>query len=52
MLKVLVGYPSATEEFVIVERMTGALQAVQRVLTTEQLVALQNRWTRCLWTRR
>jgi MoxR-like ATPase len=43
MLKVLVGYPSATEEFVIVERMTGALQAVQRVLTTEQLVALQNR---------
>jgi MoxR-like ATPase len=24
MLKVLVGYPSQTEEFVIVERMTGA----------------------------
>ena len=41
MLKVLVGYPSATEEFVIVERMTAALQAVQKVLTTEQLVALQ-----------
>jgi MoxR-like ATPase len=41
MLKVLVGYPSATEEFVIVERMTGMLQAVQRVLTTEQLVGLQ-----------
>jgi MoxR-like ATPase len=41
MLKVLVGYPDATEEFVIVERMTGALQAVQRVLTTEQLLALQ-----------
>ncbi|MCB0070971.1 MAG: AAA family ATPase, partial [Caldilineaceae bacterium] len=32
MLKVLVGYPTATEEFVIVERMTGALQQVQRVL--------------------
>src|SRR5881275_1951613 len=34
MLKVLVDYPSATEEFVIVERMTGAIQAVQKVLTT------------------
>lgn len=41
MLKVLVGYPSPTEEFVIVERMTGALQAVQKVLTTEQLMGLQ-----------
>ncbi|HQV93438.1 MAG TPA: MoxR family ATPase [Anaerolineales bacterium] len=41
MLKVLVGYPSATEEFVIVERMTAALQAVRKVLTTDQLVALQ-----------
>lgn len=41
MLKVLVGYPDSTEEFVIVERMTSALQAVQKVLTTEQLVQLQ-----------
>jgi MoxR-like ATPase len=41
MLKVLVGYPTPTEEFVIVERMTGALQAVQEVLTTEQLVEMQ-----------
>jgi MoxR-like ATPase len=41
MLKVLVGYPSPTEEFVIVERMTGMLQAVQHVLTTEQLLDLQ-----------
>jgi MoxR-like ATPase len=41
MLKVLVGYPSQTEEFVIVERMTGALQAVQRVIDTGQLLALQ-----------
>ena len=41
MLKVLVGYPTATEEFVIVERMTSALQAVQRVLTTSQLIQLQ-----------
>jgi MoxR-like ATPase len=42
MLKVLVGYPSATEEFVIVERMTGMLQAVQKVLTAEQLLGLQH----------
>ena len=41
MLKVLVGYPSSTEEFVIVERMTGMLQAVQQVLTTDQLLDLQ-----------
>jgi len=41
MLKVLVGYPSTTEEFVIVERMTNALQAVQKVLSTDQLVLLQ-----------
>jgi MoxR-like ATPase len=43
MLKVLVGYPSETEEFVIVERMTGMLQAVQRALTTEQLLGLQQK---------
>ena len=41
MLKVLVGYPSSTEEFVIVERMTGMLQTMQKVLTTKQLLALQ-----------
>lgn len=41
MLKVLVGYPSPTEEFVIVERMTGTLAAVQKVLSTDQLQALQ-----------
>src|SRR5574341_1371245 len=41
MLKVLIGYPSPTEEFVIVERMTGVLQATQMVLTTEQLLGLQ-----------
>ena len=42
MLKVLVGYPTPTEEFVIVERMTGALQALQKVINTEQLLALQS----------
>lgn len=41
MLKVLVGYPTTTEEFVIVERMTSALQAVQKVLTTDELLGLQ-----------
>ncbi|MEP6989224.1 MAG: MoxR family ATPase [Chloroflexota bacterium] len=41
MLKILVGYPTSTEEFVIVQRMTGALEKVQRVITTEQLVGLQ-----------
>ena len=43
MLKVLVGYPSKTEEFVIVERMTGELPAMQKVLTTSQLVELQKK---------
>ena len=41
MLKVLVGYPSATEEFVIVERMTGPLDPVQEVLSTRSLLELQ-----------
>jgi MoxR-like ATPase len=41
MLKVLVGYPSPTEEFVIVERMTGRLDPVQEVLTTASLLELQ-----------
>ena len=43
MFKVLVGYPSTTEEFVIVERMTGALQGVHPVLSTEQLSGLQRK---------
>jgi len=41
MLKVLVSYPTATEEFVIVERMTGRLEPVRKVLQTDQLVRLQ-----------
>jgi MoxR-like ATPase len=41
MLKVVVGYPSATEEFVIVERMTGVIPTVQHVLTTEGLIGMQ-----------
>src|SRR5882757_10084927 len=41
MLKVLVSYPSATEEFVIVERMTGAVETVRTVLETERLLEFQ-----------
>ncbi len=41
MLKVLVGYPSPTEEFVIVERLTGALEATQQVMGGDELIALQ-----------
>jgi MoxR-like ATPase len=41
MMKVLVGYPTADEEFVIVERVTGAAAAVAAVASMEQLAALQ-----------
>ena len=43
MMKVLVGYPSEEEEFVIVERVTGAPVDVAAVATTEELGALQRR---------
>ena len=41
MMKVLVDYPNEEEEFVIVQRVTGAAQDVTPVATTEQLAALQ-----------
>jgi MoxR-like ATPase len=41
MLKVIVGYPTPTEEFAIVERMTNRLDPVQQVLSSAELVALQ-----------
>ncbi len=41
MMKVLVDYPSENEEFVIVERMTGALSGVKAVITTQQLIDLR-----------
>jgi MoxR-like ATPase len=41
MMKVLVGYPTEEEEFVIVERVTGALPEVSAVCSTEELRALQ-----------
>ena len=41
MMKVLVGYPTEEEEFVIVERVTGVARDVVPVATTEELHALQ-----------
>jgi len=41
MMKVLVGYPSEEEEYVIVQRVTGPSQGVNAVATTEQLMHLQ-----------
>jgi len=41
MMKVLVGYPTEEEEFVIVERVTGADSLVAEVTTTDQLALLQ-----------
>jgi MoxR-like ATPase len=41
MLKVLVDYPSATEEFVIVGRMVAGLETVREVMSVQQLRHLQ-----------
>jgi MoxR-like ATPase len=41
MMKVLVGYPSPEEEFVIVERVTGAEIPVSAVSSTDELAAAQ-----------
>jgi MoxR-like ATPase len=41
MLKVLVDYPTQIEEFVIVERMTSALEQTHQVIDAEQLLELQ-----------
>ena len=41
MLKVVVDYPSATEEFVIVERMIAGLEDVHEVMDVQQLRGLQ-----------
>ena len=41
MMKVLVGYPTEEEEFVIVERVTGIENAVSAVSSTEELAAAQ-----------
>ena len=41
MMKILIGYPSEDEEFVIVERVTGPATQVAAIATPEQLSALQ-----------
>jgi MoxR-like ATPase len=41
MLKVLVDYPTATEEFVIVERMLAGFEKVNEVMDAQQLRGLQ-----------
>src|SRR6201995_4850298 len=41
MMKVLVGYPTEEEEFVIVQRVTGMMAAIGAVTTTEELLAMQ-----------
>src|SRR4051812_44789600 len=41
LMKVLVGYPTEEEEFVIVERVTGALPEVTAIATTAELIQMQ-----------
>jgi MoxR-like ATPase len=41
MMKVLVDYPSEPEEFVIVQRMTGAMAQPAAVVTTEEILQLR-----------
>ena len=41
MLKVVIDYPTPTEEFVIVERMTAAYESAGRALDGDQLTSLQ-----------
>lgn len=41
MMKVVVGYPTPTEEFVIVERMTGSHEQTDPVIDVEELKRLQ-----------
>jgi MoxR-like ATPase len=43
MMKVLIGYPTEEEELVIVSRVTGAVPAISRIATTDELIALQAR---------
>ncbi len=42
MLKVLVGYPSLTEEIVVVSRITGKPIELRRILSAERLLELQS----------
>ncbi|MEV0897593.1 MoxR family ATPase [Actinoplanes sp. NPDC049802] len=42
MMKVVVGYPSVTEEFVVVERALGRAAAIQRIIDPAILTGLQD----------
>ncbi|MDO8490781.1 MAG: MoxR family ATPase [Dehalococcoidia bacterium] len=46
MMKVLVDYPSESDEYVIVERVTGQPTPVKAVVTTEQLIDLRRQTER------
>ena len=41
MMKVVIGYPSSTEEFVVVERALAGAATVQSIIDPQELVALQ-----------
>jgi MoxR-like ATPase len=41
MMKVVIGYPTVTEEFVVVERALAKAAVIQRIIDPETLVALQ-----------
>jgi MoxR-like ATPase len=41
MMKVLVGYPNETEEFVIVERVTGSAASIAAVTSADEILAAQ-----------
>jgi len=41
MMKVVIGYPTDQEEFIIVERMTGAPATTGSVMSTDQLLEMQ-----------
>jgi MoxR-like ATPase len=47
MMKVLIGYPSEEEEFVIVDRVTGVPPVIGSVASTEDLAQLQRQCRRC-----
>jgi MoxR-like ATPase len=42
MMKVVVGYPSATEEFVVVERAISPIAAIQPIIDPQRLIQLQH----------
>ena len=47
MMKVLIGYPSEEEEFVIVDRVTGVQPTIGVVASTDELAQLQRQCRRC-----